>query len=128
MAKNRPDFHSQLITQARYMRANPTKAEALLWAELRKRQLGGYRFLRQRIFGLFIVYFFCAEANLIIEIYGPIHEFQTEYDKERTEYLENLGKKVIRFGINEIQNDLEGVLSNIERHCFSDSQSKETKK
>lgn len=126
MAKNKPDFHSQLITQARYMRANPTKAEALLWAELRKRHLAGNRFLRQRIFGPFIVDFYCAEANLIIEIDGPIHEFQTEYDKERTEYLENLGKKVIRFGNNEIQNNLEGILSTIERHCYLDSQSKET--
>ena len=42
MAKNKPDFHSQLITQARYMRANLTKSEALLLPRLLNCCLGGF--------------------------------------------------------------------------------------
>ena len=91
------DFHDALIAQARYMRANPTPAEALLWSKLRKRKLGGYRFLRQRIIGPYIVDFYCAKLDLIIEIDGPIHQNQTEYDQQRTNFLESVEKHVIRF-------------------------------
>jgi len=117
-------MHQELIAQSRRMRANPTPAEALLWSKLRKRKLGGYRFLRQRIIGPYIVDFYCAELNLIVEIDGPIHDFQKEYDEERTVYLENLGKKVIQFGNIEIQKNLEEILAKIEKHCHSDSQAK----
>ena len=55
---NESDFHDALIAQARYMRDNPTPTEALLWSKLRKRKLGGYRFLRQRIIGPYIVDFY----------------------------------------------------------------------
>ena len=93
MTYNPSGFHQQLIAQVHWMRAHPTRAEALLWTKLRKRKLGGYRFLRQRIFGPYIVDFYCAEAGLIIEIDGPIHQSQKEYDEERTRFLQSLGKK-----------------------------------
>ncbi len=46
-----------LIERARQMRKEPTNAEALLWARLRKRQLDGLKFRRQHIIQYFIVDF-----------------------------------------------------------------------
>lgn len=99
------------------MRANPTPAEARLWSNLRKRKLGGYRFLRQRIIGPYIVDFYCAELDLIIEIDGPIHQTQKEYDEHRTKYLENLGKHVIRFTNQQILENTDDILHSIHSQC-----------
>ncbi len=35
---------------------------------------------------------------------------QEEYDKERTQYLESQGYKVIRFWNNDVMNNIEGVI------------------
>jgi len=115
--ENESDFHDALIAQARYMRANPTPAEALLWSKLRKRELGGYRFLRQRIIGPYIVDFYCAKLDLIIEIDGPVHQTQTVHDQQRTKYLESGGKHVIRFTNQQILEDVDNVLCSIDGHC-----------
>ncbi len=111
------EIHQELIAQSRRMRANPTPAEALLWSKLRKLKLGGYRFLRQRIIGPYIVDFYCAELDLIIEIDGPIHQTQKEYDDHRTKYLENLGKHVIRFTNQQILENTDDILRSIHSQC-----------
>jgi crossover junction endodeoxyribonuclease RuvC len=51
---------------------------------------------------------------LIIELDGSQHLDSVEYDKERTEYFESLGIKVIRFWNNEINNNINGVIMRIE--------------
>ena len=61
----------------------------------------------------FIADFYCYALKLIIELDGPIHEFQLEKDQERTKSLEELGNVVIRFTNNEVMNNLEVVLSQI---------------
>jgi very-short-patch-repair endonuclease len=111
------EIHQKLIAQSRRMRANPTPAETLLWSKLRKRKLGGYRFLRQRIIGPYIVDFYCAELDLIIEIDGPIHQHQREYDEHRTKYLEIVRKHVIRFTNQQILEDVDAVLRVISALC-----------
>lgn len=50
-----------------------TPAKTALWNILRMRRCGGYRFLRQRIVGRYILDFYCAEARLAIEVDGEIH-------------------------------------------------------
>ena len=66
--------------------------------------------------GDYIVDFICKEAKIIIEIDGGQHNEpeNIEYDKTRTEYLNNLGYKVIRFWNNEIYENIEGVLLKLE--------------
>lgn len=41
--------------------------------------------------------FACLEANLILELDGGQHALMTEGDEERTQYVEALGFRVIRF-------------------------------
>jgi very-short-patch-repair endonuclease len=56
----------------------------------------------------FIVDFYCSELKLIIELDGPMHEFQIEEDKEREDKLKSRGFCVIRFK-NEELSDMEKV-------------------
>ena len=76
-----------------------TPAEAHLWKHLKSRQFHNRRFTRQHSIGNFIVDFYCAQEKLIIELDGEVHNNKNaqDYDNKRTEYLESLGYKVIRF-------------------------------
>ncbi|WP_198597301.1 endonuclease domain-containing protein [Gracilimonas amylolytica] len=106
---------------ARELRKNPTASEKLLWKHLRKRQLQGYKFLRQKPFVheqrenrryFYIADFYCAELNLVIEVDGKIHNFQKEYDYQRDLVLNGLGLRVLRIKNEELV-DMDGVLERI---------------
>jgi len=47
---------------------------------------------------------------LIIELDGSQHLEQEEYDEERTQYLESLGYRVIRFWNNDVMENINGVI------------------
>ena len=78
---------------------NLTPAEATLWKHLQRNQLKGRKFRRQHSIDNFIVDFYCASENLIIELDGAVHlDFAIQnYDLERTQKLEGFGFKLIRF-------------------------------
>lgn len=99
---------------AREMRKAPTPAEEVLWQRLRRKQLSGCRFRRQHAVGRFIVDFYCAEARLIIEVDGSIHEYTAEEDAIRQEYLESLGLTVCRFSNGDVLLQTDAV---VERIC-----------
>ena len=85
-----------------------------MWRHLRNRNLK-YKFRRQHPIDFFIVDFYCAEARLLIEIDGDSHlvKEQMEYDKTRTEYLEELGYKVIRFTNDDVRYNINAVAGEI---------------
>jgi very-short-patch-repair endonuclease len=91
------------------LRGNSTKAEILLWARLRNKQLNRLKFRRQHSFGAYIVDFYCKELGLVIELDGDVHIGREEYDLQRSNYLNQLGLRVIRFNNNEVLNNVEGV-------------------
>jgi len=95
---------------AREMRAEPTVEEDLLWQRLRNRQLNWFKFRRQHAVDRFIVDFYCAEAKLVIEVDGEIHEHTRERDQERYRILEALGFRVLRIKNADVWNDLDAVL------------------
>lgn len=87
-----------------------------MWQYLRGRQLEGTFFRRQHAVGRFILDFFCANAELVIELDGPSHftPEQAAYDAERTLWLnEQKHYRVIRFTNAEVMNNVEGVLAKI---------------
>ena len=100
---------------ARELRRSQTDAEARLWECLRNRQLGGIKFRRQHPVAntRYVVDFFCYEGKLIIELDGPVHERQQEYDARRQYDLESFGYRVIRFKNEEIFNNLSSTLISI---------------
>ena len=96
-------------------RKSLTPAEAVLWNYLKRRKLDGRKFRRQHSIGNYIVDFYCANEKLIVELDGQVHQnLAAEVrDQKRTEYLENMGFKVIRFENKIVLNHLEEVLLEI---------------
>jgi len=91
-------------------RSNPTKADRKIWREvLRMRQFAGYKFLRQKTIGGYIMDFYCSELRLVIEMDGDSHAETVEYDEERTKLLNSLGLHVIRYTNEEIMQNIEGI-------------------
>ena len=98
---------------ARSLRKHSTRAEDLLWERLRGSRLHGMKFRRQVLFDRFVVDFYCHAAKLAIELDGKQHGWFEEYDTERTETLERLGIRVVRFTNVEVCSDLDSVLAKI---------------
>ncbi|MDE3057072.1 MAG: endonuclease domain-containing protein [Bacteroidota bacterium] len=103
---------------SRLLRKNMTKAERILWNELRNRKFLGKRFLRQHpLFcedegrqKFFVADFYCHEDHLVIEVDGKSHEHQKEYDEARTLLISTKKIEVIRFKNEQIQQYLPEVL------------------
>ncbi|OIO20200.1 MAG: hypothetical protein COY69_02620 [Candidatus Magasanikbacteria bacterium CG_4_10_14_0_8_um_filter_32_14] len=104
------------IIKRRKLRLNPTKAEEVLWRELHNKKLG-YKFRRQFQIENYIVDFYCRELKLIIELDGPIHDEQKEYDKLRTKNLEKLGLVVIRYLNDEVLFERDRVMKELPAFC-----------
>jgi len=85
---------------------------------LRRKQLNGLIFYRQRNIGNYIVDFYCPAAKLIVELDGGQH-YSVEgraKDKTRDEYLVNLGLNVLRFCDLDVLKNMDGVLSALYEH------------
>ena len=110
-----PFFYDRLKSYARENRRNQTEAEEFLWRQLSRNALG-VKFKRQLIILNYIVDFACLEKSLIIEVDGGYHftEEQMELDAYRTEDLERLGFKVLRFKNENIIIEIEQVLKTIQ--------------
>ncbi|HMQ45670.1 MAG TPA: DUF559 domain-containing protein, partial [Mariniflexile sp.] len=102
-----------LLERAKEMRANPTQAEAVLWEQLRNKNLEA-KFRQQHLIGDYIVDFVCLDKKLIVEVDGKIHENQLDEDAKRTEILENDDYKVIRFSNEEVLGNIDCVLKTIQ--------------
>lgn len=100
----------RVFGHAKQLHRNMTPAETKLWARLRAHRLEGVHFRNQHAIGKYIVDFCAPRKKLIIELDGSQHLEQEGYDRERTEFLESKGYRVLRFWNNEVMNDIEGVI------------------
>src|SRR3972149_4588303 len=66
-------YNRGLKQLSRVLRKNMTESERLLWAQIRRKQLKGKQFYRQKIIGDYIVDFFCPSARLIVQVDGSQH-------------------------------------------------------
>ncbi|MEG3694824.1 endonuclease domain-containing protein [Vibrio coralliirubri] len=105
---------AHLNTFRKQLRNNMPQPERKLWFYIRKKQIG-IKFRRQHSIGKYVVDFFCCELKLAIEIDGNSHfsEQAQAYDHQRTQDLNKLGIKVLRFTNNEVNQNLEEVLVKI---------------
>ena len=101
------------VSRARALRRSMTGVELLLWSRLRLQQLGGHRFRRQVPIGPYIADFACFQARLLVEIDGPTHDAQAQYDRRRTAWLVRRGFRVLRFAADDVLNRLDEVLEAI---------------
>jgi very-short-patch-repair endonuclease len=92
-----------------------TDAENMLWLKLRRKQLKGHQFYRQKIIGKYIVDFYCPKANLVIELDGGQHYSEDSQAKDRTrdDILGEMGIKVLRFSDRDIFENIGGVMERI---------------
>jgi very-short-patch-repair endonuclease len=108
-------YNKDLKKYSRKLRNNSTLPEVILWNRiLRRKQLRGYPFLRQRPIGNYIVDFFSKNLKLIVEVDGEIHKFQKTKDKKREADIKALGYSVIRLGNEEILQGLPNVIRTLE--------------
>ena len=95
------------------MRHEPSSAEHTLWMHIRSDKLNDIHFRRQHPIGKYIVDFCAIKEKLIVELDGSQHLDQEAYDQERTHYLESLGYRVLRFWNNDVENDMDAVITKI---------------
>ncbi len=109
-------YNPELKHLARQLRNNSTKTEIYLWQKLKKKQMFGYDFHRQKPIDNFILDFFCHELMLGIEIDGYSHAFLHihEKDNRKTTKMNELGISVLRFSDYQVLKDMENVLRAIE--------------
>lgn len=100
---------------ARALRKDMTRAETLLWYELKNKCLGGLRFRRQFPIGPYITDFACIEEKLIVEIDGATHSTDAEiaHDAKRTAFLEFEGWRVFRVSNDDVFNNRDNVKDHI---------------
>ncbi|HUZ57962.1 MAG TPA: DUF559 domain-containing protein [Hanamia sp.] len=101
---------------SRENRKEKTPAEDKLWQKLRNNQYGS-KVRRQHVIDGFIIDFAFLNEKLLIEVDGDYHNDleQKEYDDSRTEYLESLGYRVLRFTNDEVINHFQKVSDTIKR-------------
>lgn len=101
----------RVTAKARALRQDMTKAEVILWMNLRKRGLSNARFRRQHPVGPFIADFACPAARLIVEVDGDTHwtPEQLAHDRRRTKYLKSEGWTVIRVNNVDVHENMDGV-------------------
>ncbi|WP_053972474.1 endonuclease domain-containing protein [Mangrovimonas sp. ST2L15] len=120
---NKQNIHNRLNLKEKRqdLRNHLTPAEAFLWTHLKSKKLKGRKFNRQHSIGNYIVDFYCASEKLIIELDGEVHNnpIAEEYDKHRTEYLNQLGYQVLRFENKMVFDYLDSVLKEI-KDSFKD--------
>ena len=66
-------YNPALKPFSRDLRNSMTDAEQLLWSRLRRKQILGVQFYRQKPLANYIVDFYCAAANVVIELDGSQH-------------------------------------------------------
>lgn len=84
--------------------------------KVRRKQIRGVQFYRQKPLLNYIVDFYCSKAHLVIEIDGSQH-FELEYllkDIERDNALEGLGLHVLRFDNRQVLAEMDSVLAVID--------------
>lgn len=108
-------YKPQLKTNARTLRKNMTDSELKLWSRIRRKQLHGLQFYRQRPIGNYIVDFYCPQAQLVLEVDDSRHmnAREIQQDQYRNSYLKQQGVRVLRFDDLQVLNQIDAVIERI---------------
>ena len=111
---------TELKPRRRDLRQRSTKSEELLWERLRNNKLG-MKFRRQYSVRGYVVDFYCPKKRLVVELLGSVHNSATakKYDNYRRDYLKAFRITVLEFWNDEVEKDMEGVISKIKSYLTS---------
>ncbi len=109
-------YNPALKKHARTLRTGMTDAEQALWHRVRRKQIRGVQFYRQKPLFAFIVDFYCPAAKLVIELDGGQHfeEAHRIKDRERDAALAGSGLRVLRFDNRQVLLETAAVLAAID--------------
>jgi very-short-patch-repair endonuclease len=110
-------YNPKLKENARALRSGMTDCEQRLWLKLRRKQVLGVQFYRQKPIGDYIADFYAPKAHLVVEVDGSQHlePAQIDHDRGRTAFLESQGLRVLRFDNRQILQELDSVMEAIYR-------------
>ena len=108
--------HDPLRANAQKLHREMTPQERHLWYDFLKNLPQTVQ--RQKMIGNFIVDFYFPSCKLVIELDGAQHtEPQTaEYDRQRTEFLQAQGCRVLRYDNHAVDTNFTGVCEDILRN------------
>ncbi|MCG9891436.1 MAG: endonuclease domain-containing protein [Thermosynechococcaceae cyanobacterium MS004] len=108
-------YEPHLKELARQLRHNMTQGEVILWQHLKRRQMCGLDFDRQRPIDAYIVDFYCKRLRLAVEVDGNSHdgEVAQQNDFVRQTRLESLGVRFLRFSETQVCHQTQSVLNTI---------------
>lgn len=98
-----------MTANARALRTHATEAERLIWLRVRSYRP---RFTRQLPVGRYIVDLACRSVKLAVEFDGSQHVDNLD-DMARTQFLERIGWRVIRFWNADVVDNPDGVAAAI---------------
>ncbi len=107
------------LSHSKTLRKEHNPWEIKLWRYLRANRFYDLKFKRQVQIGNYIYDFSCRSKMLIIELDGGQHA-RTDIslkDKEKKNFAERVGYKVLRFWNNDLDSNLQGVLEKIKIAC-----------
>lgn len=106
----------RLTGNAQNLRRAMTKEERKLWYGFLKEL--PFTVNRQKVVGQYIVDFYCASRQLVIELDGSQHyaEEGQRKDQKRDEYLQSLGLVVLRYSNLDVNRNFLGVCEDIKAH------------
>lgn len=110
-------YDRRLKTISRGLRRETTDAEQRLWYRLRRKQLHGVQFYRQKPLGEYVVDFYAPAVCLVIEVDGGQH-FEAAgmvADGHRSDALRGMGLEVIRFDNRQVLLETDAVVEEIWR-------------
>ena len=99
------------------LRTALTDAERRLCNRLRRKQILGVQFYRQKPIGNYIVDFYAPAARLVVEVDGAQHAetAHVKYDERRTQYLQQQGFRVLRFDDRQILLETDAFVQEVYR-------------
>lgn len=108
-------YNKKIVPTARMLRKNMTKEEKHLWYDFLRTY--PFHFSRQKVLGKYIADFYCATAQLVIELDGSGHytENGKQHDEERSAFLKEYGLTVLRIPNTDIHNRFRSVCETIDR-------------
>jgi very-short-patch-repair endonuclease len=97
---------------AKSLRKRMTKAEVLLWKQLREANRHGYNFRRQHPVGPYIADFAHVSGRLIVEVDGATHGTDEEvaHDTHRDAHLRSEDWRVMRISNLDVYTNLDRIV------------------
>ena len=115
-------YNSKLVSNAKRLRKEMTKEERHLWYDFLKQLPVTVH--RQKTIGNYIVDFYIASHQIVIELDGSQH-YETEHhkkDAKRDGYLTGIGCTVLRYSNADINLRFRDVCEDILHHLVVDQQ------